>query len=205
VSRLPTLSAIFGDAVDEHMQVLNKVRAEFQLLEPIAAAMTETVRSGGKILWCGNGGSAADSQHLAAELVGRFRQKRAAIPSIALNTNTSVLSAIGNDYGYEYVFSRQVEALGNPGDLLVGISTSGNSLNVIKAIEAARSRDLITVALTGAGGGNVGQIADHLFAVPSRETARIQEMHIMIGHILCDWVELNWVRNAKLEIGIGVQ
>jgi D-sedoheptulose 7-phosphate isomerase len=205
VSNLPVLSAVFGDAVDEHIQVLNKVRAECRLLEQIAAAMTQTVRSGGKILWCGNGGSAADSQHLAAELVGRFRQERVAIPSIALNTNTSVLSAIGNDYGYEYVFSRQVEALGNRGDLLVGISTSGNSLNVIKAIEAARSKDVITVALTGAGGGKMGQIADHLFAVPSRDTARIQEMHIMIGHILCDWVELDWVQNARREIGIGVQ
>lgn len=200
----PNLSAIFRDALDEHLNVLNRLRGEFHRLEPIAAALTDAILSGRKILWCGNGGSAADSQHLAAELVGRFKQERAAIPSMALNVNTSILTAIGNDYGYEFVFSRQVEAMGNPGDLLVGISTSGNSLNVIKALDAARSKDMITVALTGEGGGKMGRIAHHLFAVPSRETPRIQEMQIMIGHILCDWIELNLVQNAKPEIGVGV-
>jgi D-sedoheptulose 7-phosphate isomerase len=205
VSGAPIFSRIFGDALHEHRRVLNEVQAKIQLLEPIATVMTDTIRDGGKILWCGNGGSAADSQHLAAELVGRFRKERAAIPSIALNANTSILTAVGNDYGFEYVFSRQVEALGSPGDLLVGISTSGNSSNVINAIEAARSRDMTTVALTGAGGGKMGEIAQHLFAVPSRDTARIQEMHIMIGHALCDWVELNWVQSARPEVGIGVR
>lgn len=203
MSDLPNLSTIFSDALDEHATVLNKVREEFRSLEPIAEAMTAAIQSGGKILWCGNGGSAADAQHLAAELVGRFKKERRAIPSIALNANTSTLTAIGNDYGYGVVFSRQVEALGNPGDLLVGISTSGNSQNVVKAIEAARSRHVTTVALTGVGGGAMGKIADHLFAVPAKETARIQEMHIMIGHILCDWVELNWMQPAKAELVAG--
>lgn len=204
MSSQPNLSAIFRHALDEHVEVLNKTRSEFHRLEPIAAAMIETLRSGGKILWCGNGGSAADAQHLAAELVGRFKHERAAIPSIALNANTSILTAIGNDYGYDIVFSRQVEALGNPGDLLIGISTSGNSVNVVKALEAARSRHVTTVALTGIGGGKMGEVAHHLFAVPAKETARIQEMHIMLGHILCDWVELSWMKAAKVEVGIGV-
>lgn len=201
----PFFSTIFGEAFDEHLRALNEVRAEFKLLEPIAALMFETIRHGRKILWCGNGGSAADSQHLAAELVGRFRKERAAIPSIALNANTSILSAVGNDYGFEYIFSRQIEALGSPGDLLVGLSTSGNSPNVVNAIKAARLRDMMTVALTGAGGGKMGEVAHHIFAVPCRDTARIQEMHIMIGHILCDWMERNWVQSASTEILLGVR
>jgi D-sedoheptulose 7-phosphate isomerase len=199
VSDIPIFSTIFREAFDEHMNALNEVREESPRLEPIAAAMMETILHGGKILWCGNGGSAADSQHMAAELVGRFRKERAAIPSIALNTNTSILSAVGNDYGFEFIFSRQVEALGKPGDLLIGISTSGNSPNVIHAIKAAREKKMTTAALTGAGGGEMGRIAHHLFAVPCRNTARIQEMHIMVGHILCDWIELQWVNMQHLN------
>ncbi|HWE84011.1 MAG TPA: D-sedoheptulose 7-phosphate isomerase [Terracidiphilus sp.] len=164
--------------------------------------MTETLHSGGKIFWCGNGGSAADSQHLCAELVGRFRCERRAIASIALTANTSVLTAVANDYGYEYVFSRQLESLGAPGDLLVGISTSGNSENVVTAMETARARGLVTVALTGEGGGRMAQFADHLLAVPSRDTARIQEMHILAGHLLCDWVEQEAVLSLKSEAAV---
>jgi D-sedoheptulose 7-phosphate isomerase len=153
--------------------------------------MIATLCAGRKILWCGNGGSAADSQHLAAELVGRFERERQGLASIALTTDTSILTAIGNDLGFERVFSRQVEAIGSPGDLLVGMTTSGNSPNVILALEAARKLKIATVAFTGQGGGKVAQLADHLFAVPSRNTARIQEGHTLAGHMICDWLELN--------------
>lgn len=180
---------IFGHAIAEHLELVRQLQDRQVVLEAIALAMTETIRSGGRIFWCGNGGSAADSQHLCAELVGRFRCERRAIASIALTTNTSILTAIANDYGYDYVFSRQLECLGAAGDLLVGISTSGNSSNVVAALQTARTRGMTTVAFTGGDGGKMGQFADYLLAVPSKETARIQEMHILAGHMLCDWVE----------------
>jgi D-sedoheptulose 7-phosphate isomerase len=184
-------SSIFAKAIAEHLEVIQRALNQQPVLEAIARAMSTVLRSGGKILWCGNGGSAADSQHLAAEIVGRFRRDRRGLPSIALTTDTSVLTAVANDYGYEAVFSRQVEALGNAGDLLVGISTSGNSQNVQQALMAARAQGLVTVAFTGTGGGKLGTLADYLFAVESRDTARIQEMHILAGHMLCDWIELD--------------
>jgi len=151
--------------------------------------MSAAVTAGKKILWCGNGGSAADAQHLAAELVGRFRRERRGLPSIALSTNTSILTAIGNDYGYEYTFRRQVEALCVAGDVLVGISTSGNSRNVCLALEAARDLGAFTIAFTGQGGGTASGIAALTLRVPSQETPRIQEAHILCGHMLCDWIE----------------
>ncbi|MGD0734840.1 MAG: D-sedoheptulose 7-phosphate isomerase [Terracidiphilus sp.] len=191
MSSSPDAATIFGKALAEHLHVVGQLEQQHALLETIALAMTATLRAGGKILWCGNGGSAADAQHLAAELIGRFRRERRALPSVALTTDTSILTAIGNDYGYEKVFSRQVEALGNKGDLLVGISTSGNSPNVIAALKAARAQGLATVAFTGAGGGKMAEFADHLFAVESRDTARIQETQILAGHMLCDWIELD--------------
>lgn len=181
---------VFSKAIAEHLVVVQQVEDQQNVLRAIALAMTVALQAGGKILWCGNGGSAADSQHLAAELVGRFRRERRGLASLALTTDTSILTSLANDYGYEAVFSRQVQALGTPGDLLVGISTSGNSCNVVAALEAARSRGLKTVALTGQGGGNMAALADYLFAVASRDTARIQEAHILVGHMLCDWVEL---------------
>lgn len=189
----PDAESIFEKAIQEHLEVVRQVQAQHPVLESIAQAMAATLRASGKILWCGNGGSAADSQHLAAELVGRFRCERRGLPSIALTTDTSILTSVANDYGYRAVFSRQVEALGSPGDLLVGISTSGNSENVVAAMEVARQRRLVTVAFTGAGGGRVGQLADHLLAVASRDTARVQEAHILAGHMLCDWIELDWI------------
>jgi D-sedoheptulose 7-phosphate isomerase len=188
----PDAESIFGKAIAEHLDVVRQVQEQQPVLETIALAMTATLRAGGKILWCGNGGSAGDSQHLAAELVGRFRRERRGLASIALTTDSSVLTSVANDYGFEAVFSRQIEALGAPGDLLVGISTSGNSRNVIAALETARSQGLVTVAFTGEGGGKLGPLADHLFAVASRETARIQEAHILAGHMLCDWIELDF-------------
>jgi D-sedoheptulose 7-phosphate isomerase len=191
MSSSPDAARVFGHALAEHLEVVRAMQSQQTILEDIALAMTATLRSGGTILWCGNGGSAGDSQHLAAELVGRFRRNRRGLASIALTTDSSALTAIANDHGYECVFSRQVEALGAPGDMLVGISTSGNSPNVVAAMQAARGMGLTTVGFTGAGGGAIGPLADRLFAVASRDTARIQEAHILAGHMLCDWIELD--------------
>lgn len=189
MSQIPDLSSAIDRAIADHLTVIEKVRAQVPIIERIAGEMTRTLRGGNKILWCGNGGSAADAQHLAAELVGRFQRDRQGLASIALTTDTSILTAVANDHGYETVFSRQVEALGVGGDLLIGISTSGNSRNVCLALETARSRGILTVAFTGAGGGEVAAIADLALCVPSKDTARVQESHILCGHILCDWVE----------------
>jgi D-sedoheptulose 7-phosphate isomerase len=154
-----------------------------QLLAAIADKVVETLRAGGKIMFCGNGGSAADSQHLAAELVGRQNYNRAPAAGLALTVDTSALTAIGNDYGYDTVFSRQVEALGNAGDVLIGISTSGRSANVVRAIEAAKAKGITTVSFTGHESRDMG-IADIPLSAPASETAKIQELHITCGHII---------------------
>jgi D-sedoheptulose 7-phosphate isomerase len=154
-----------------------------QILSDIAGKVVESIRAGGKIMFCGNGGSAADSQHLAAELVGRQNYNRAPAAGLALTVDTSALTAIGNDYGYEMVFSRQVEALGNAGDVLIGISTSGRSPNVVRAIEAAKAKGITTVSFTGAEPRDMA-IADIRLNVPADETAKIQELHITCGHIV---------------------
>lgn len=182
-------STILDDAVAEHLAVIDSLRGQKSTLEHIATEMTRTVLAGNKIIWCGNGGSAADAQHLAAELVGRFRRERRGLPSIALTTDTSILTAVGNDYGFEQVFSRQVEALCREGDAVVGITTSGNSKNVCAALRTARDLGAFTVAFTGEGGGVAAEISDVALLVPSKDTARIQEAHILCGHILCDWIE----------------
>jgi D-sedoheptulose 7-phosphate isomerase len=187
----PERSAIFSRAIDEHLGVIEALRSQQALIEKVAIRMSGAVVAGNKVFWCGNGGSAADSQHLAAELVGRFRRERRGLPSIALTTNTSILTAIGNDYSYDLVFRRQVEALCGAGDVLVGISTSGNSRNVVSALEAARALGAYTVAFTGAGGGEAAKVAEDAIRIPSNETARIQEGHILCGHMICDWIELN--------------
>lgn len=184
-------SVVFQQAIAEHLSVIQTLSAQQPLLERIAIQMSRAIQNGNKVLWCGNGGSAADSQHLAAELMGRFRRERRGLPSIALTTDTSVLTAIGNDYGYERVFQRQIEALCVSGDVLVGISTSGNSRNVCAALETARQQGVFTVAFTGEGGGAMRMIADVVVAIPSKDTARIQEAHILCGHMLCDWIELS--------------
>ncbi len=158
-------------------------------IEAAAKKLIRCVQGGGKILLCGNGGSAADAQHLAAELVGRFKKERAAIPAAALTTDSSVLTALGNDYGYERVFSRQVEALGRERDLLIVISTSGRSPNALLAAKTARRIGMTVVALTGQGGGELDPLADICIPVPSTDVARIQEAHIAVGHILCDLLE----------------
>jgi len=194
------MKGIFSKAIAEHLQVVRQLDEQQQVLCAIALAMSAAIRSGRKILWCGNGGSAADSQHLAAEIVGRFSRERRALPSIALTTDTSILTAVANDFGFKAVFSRQIEALAVPGDMLVGISSSGDSPNVVEAIETARSQGLVTAAFTGAGGGKVGALADHLFAVNSRNTARIQEAHILAGHLLCDWIETESMSNQAAAV-----
>lgn len=155
----------------------------------MADSMFRTLESGGKVLFCGNGGSAADSQHLAAELLGRFKRSRKGLPALALTTDTSMLTSISNDFGFETVFSRQVEALGKSGDMLVGISTSGRSPNVLRAMERAKQIGLHTVALIGNKTDAVREFADIIISIPSDDTARIQECHITIGHIVCDLVE----------------
>jgi D-sedoheptulose 7-phosphate isomerase len=182
---------VFSTAVAEHLRVVSSLQSQLDLLEAIARRLAETAVAGGKILWCGNGGSAADSQHLAAELVARFRRERRAIASVALTTDTSILTAIGNDYGFAGVFRRQVEALARPGDVLVGLSTSGSSENVCAALESARAMGVYTIAMTGSGGGRAGQLADASICIDSKDTARIQETHILVGHMLCDWIELH--------------
>ncbi len=155
----------------------------------VAALMLESLRAGGKILFCGNGGSAADAQHLAAELAGRLRLDRPGLPALALTVNASVLTAVANDFGYEAVFARQVEALGSTGDVLVGISTSGSSPNVVRALEAARSRGLTTVSLIGGRGGPMADLSDVTIEVAVTGTQHIQEAQIAVGHAICQIVE----------------
>jgi D-sedoheptulose 7-phosphate isomerase len=159
------------------------------LIRRAAEIAVACLRSGGKILICGNGGSAADSQHIAAEMVGRFRMNRKGLPAVALTTDTSVLLSIGNDYGFDEIFKRQIEALGAKGDLLIGLSTSGNSANVVKAAEQAESSGLHTVALVGAQNCRLDGLAGLVIHVPSDDAARIQESHIAVGHVLCDLIE----------------
>jgi len=169
-----------------------KILEDAQLMETIAEVGRQCValyQNGKKTLLAGNGGSAADAQHFAAELVGRYGFDRPSLPSIALTTDTSNLTAIGNDYGYDKVFSRQLEGMGNEGDLFIGISTSGNSQNIINAFAAAKEKNIITVALVGRDGGKMANIADFTLIVPSNDTPRIQESHLLIEHMICDIIE----------------
>jgi D-sedoheptulose 7-phosphate isomerase len=161
-------------------------------IEEACNMVVETINSGKKVLLFGNGGSAADAQHIAAEFTGRFVKERIALPAIALTTDTSALTSIGNDYGYERVFERQVEALGNIGDLLIGISTSGNSPNVLRALLAGKAKGCKTLGLSGRDGGKMNDACDLNLVVPSDVTARVQEMHILIGHILCTAIDDNY-------------
>jgi D-sedoheptulose 7-phosphate isomerase len=163
----------------------------------VAGVITECLSTGGKVLLFGNGGSAADAQHLAAEFVGRFAMERKALPAIALTTDTSILTAVGNDYGYEQVFVRQVQALGRANDVAIGISTSGKSPNVVEATRIARTMGLRTFALSGNDGGPLASAAEMAVVVPSRITARIQECHIALGHVLCELVEKALFANER--------
>lgn len=174
----------------DHQETIQKVIDALVLdIERACGLMTSTLQSGKKVLIAGNGGSAADAQHIAAELSGRFVKNRKALPGIALTTDTSALTAIANDYGYDYVFARQVEALAQPGDLFIGISTSGNSEVVLRAFKTAKEMGCQTLGLSGRDGGKMNGLCDLNIVIPSDLTARIQEMHILIGHILCQAID----------------
>ena len=173
----------------ETKQAIYENETLLDVITEVAQACVDVYKNGKKTLIAGNGGSAADAQHIAAELVGRYGFDRPSIPSLALTTDTSNLTAIGNDYGYDQVFSRQLEGMGVEGDLFIGISTSGNSQNVINAFESAKKKGITTVALVGRDGGKMAKMADFAIVVPSNATPRIQESHILIGHIICDIIE----------------
>lgn len=176
-------------ALEEHLRVGEKIRVLAPAVVRAAGMMIDCLKSGGKILICGNGGSAADSQHIAAELVGRFQRERRGLAAIALTTDTSILTALANDYSYDRIFSRQVEALGRPGDLLLALSTSGNSPNLLLAARTARAGGLKTCALLGKDGGKLAGEVDLALIVPAADTARIQEGQALVYHILCDLTE----------------
>ncbi|WP_104722448.1 D-sedoheptulose 7-phosphate isomerase [Helicobacter mesocricetorum] len=181
------------EEINSHIMVANAMANLVPSIEVAAKNAIQTLKEGGKILICGNGGSAADSQHIAAELTGRYKRERKGLAAIALTTDTSALSAIGNDYGYEFVFSRQFESLANKGDLLWGISTSGKSANVVNALRLAKEMECKTLGFSGRDGGVMKEICDILLISPSDDTARIQEMHLLMAHIICDLIEQAFV------------
>ena len=172
-----------------HMAMFSALEPLFPLISNVGIKMQTCINNGGKILIMGNGGSAADSQHIAAEIVGRFKKERKGMPAIALTTDTSILTSVGNDYGYDYIFARQIEALCRPEDLVIGITTSGNSANVVSAMQAAKDIGAVTIGLTGGSGGKLTAICDDNLIMPSSVTARIQEAHIFVGHCLCEILE----------------
>ena len=174
---------------DAHITTAISLHSLTDIVAKTAELCIQSLQNGGKLLIFGNGGSAADAQHIAAELVGKYKIQRNGIPAIALTTDTSVISSIGNDFGYEHIFDRQVEALANEGDVLIGISTSGKSINVINALKIASKLKCSSIGLSGCGGGEMNQICDVNIVVSSSDTPRIQEMHIIIGHIICDLIE----------------
>lgn len=187
----PTKKSLFEEILRQNREAIERSFTPSQLgvLEKIAQVMAEALRSGHKLLLCGNGGSAADSQHIAAEFIGRFKRERRSLPALALTTDTSILTAIGNDYSYEQVFSRQVEGVGEKGDVLIALSTSGNSKNVLEAVKAAKAKRIATVGFTGARGGTLKEAADYCFQAQSPETPHIQEVHITALHALSEVVE----------------
>jgi D-sedoheptulose 7-phosphate isomerase len=180
---------IIKSSIDTKQKLLT---SEIPKIESAIRLIQRCISKGGKLLIFGNGGSAADSQHIAAEFVGRFKLERKALPALALTTNTSILSALSNDYGYETTFKRQVESLGNKGDVVLAISTSGNAKNVIEAVKTAKEKGLSAIALTGKDGGKLRPLCDISIVVSSQDTARIQEAHILIGHIIAEIVESNF-------------
>ena len=173
----------------EHRAALDSIMQLEESIVKFANLLVRCLENKGTIFWCGNGGSASDSQHLAGELVGRFVKERRPLKSISLTADSAVMTCIVNDYGYEHIFSRQVEALGVEGDVLVGITTSGNSQNVLNAFKVAEQKNMTTIGLLGKGGGKATSLVNLSVIVPSKSTARVQEMHILIGHILCDLIE----------------
>ena len=191
------MQSIIKQELNEHLITLDATMKSIgSALEVAANICIDSLKQGGKILLFGNGGSAADAQHIAAELVGRYKTERKGLSAIALSTDTSSLTAIANDYGYEHVFDRQIEALANPEDVAVGISTSGNSSNVINALQLAKNIGCKSIGLSGKSGGDMNKLCDVNLVIPAKDTARIQEMHILVGHIICHLIELEF-RNSK--------
>lgn len=186
--------------IEASIQVKTKILSDNRLLktiEDVTNVIVHAFENGHKVLFCGNGGSAADAQHLAAEFSGRFYTDRDPLPSEALHCNTSYLTAVANDYSYDIVYSRMVKGMGRKGDVLIGLSTSGNSVNILKALEEAKKIGMITVSFTGETGGKMKDQCDYLINVPSKDTPRIQESHIMIGHIICQLTEENLFKNES--------
>ena len=182
------IKSIIQKSIDIKYSILNNEKLHQTILECVDV-IANSFQTGNRVMFCGNGGSAADAQHLAAELSGRFYTDRMALPSDALHCNSSYLTAVANDYGYEFVYSRLVDGIMNKGDVLVGISTSGNSENIINAFNSAKEKGITTIAFTGESGAMMGMLSDYLINVPSIDTPRIQESHILIGHIICELVE----------------
>ncbi len=183
---------LFSQRAKDHASVFEQLCRDNALKEAfdrLCKLSLNSLKEGGKILLCGNGGSAADAQHISAELTGRYLKDRKGIPALALHSNSSHLTAVANDYGYEATFARMVEALGSKGDLLIALSTSGNSANVLRAVEQARQQDITVAGWTGGAGGQLQSAVDLCIKIPSGDTARIQEMHIFLGHVLCEYLE----------------
>lgn len=192
---------LIQDRIQLSISVKQALLADASLIDRISSfskLLEETYRSGGKVLFCGNGGSAGDAQHLAAELSGRFYLNRAPLYAEALHVNSSYVTAVANDFGYEEVYARMVEACGRPGDVLVAISTSGNSPNIIRAIDRAKLLGMVVVGMTGATGGKMADLCDLLVNIPSEDTPRIQESHILVGHIICELVEKSLFSQPEL-------
>lgn len=185
---MDTVIRSIKDSITTKQNILDNAEL-LERIEAVAQVMVKALREGKRILWCGNGGSAADAQHLAAELSGRFYYDRPPLNSEAMHCNTSYMTAVANDYGYDLIYARMIDGACKPGDVLVGISTSGNSKNICNAFRKAKELGVITVAMTGKTGGEMQSLADYLLNVPSTDTPRIQESHIMIGHIICEIVE----------------
>lgn len=188
-TQIQAAELLVGQRLENHFKVVQDMRKIMPEVASAGIRVRTALEKGRKILICGNGGSAADSQHMAAEFVGRFVKERQSLPALALTVDTSLLTAVGNDYGFDCVFSRQVEGLGQEGDVLIAISTSGNSANVVKAVKTAKEKGIYVIALTGENGGILAKESDLCLAVPSQITARIQEMHIMIIHMICEVAE----------------
>lgn len=185
---MTNIETIIGNSIAVKQSILNN-KEFLQILANISDAIINCYRNGGKVLFCGNGGSAADAQHLAAELSGRFYFDRPPLEAEALHVNTSYVTAVANDYSYSEIYARYIKGVGKKGDVLIGLSTSGNSENVVKAFEAAREKGMLTIGMTGQGGGKMRELSNYLLDVPSKDTPRIQESHIMLGHIFCELVE----------------
>ncbi|MEP6675715.1 MAG: D-sedoheptulose 7-phosphate isomerase [Ferruginibacter sp.] len=182
------ITSIIQASIDTKQQVLNN-KGLLQTVDDCVKTIVSAFKNGNKVLFCGNGGSAADAQHMAAEFSGRFYTNRDALPAEALHCNTSYLTAVANDYSFDVIYSRLIKGIGNKGDVLVGLSTSGNSNNIVNAFETAREKGMINIGFTGDTGGKLKDLSDYLINVPSSDTPRIQESHIMLGHIICQLVE----------------